>query len=139
MLALPSSCKILGDKKVECSPICTLTRNFEPAGHTYEHKLDLKLGYTKLVDEEAENITDDIKDDESIPINIENLDHKRRKQSWVDKAGFNFYEILNLPSRSLVTDEMIRKSYMKLAIQNHPDKMAEKYDETAKKKWLNVT
>lgn len=137
MLALPLSCTELGSKKAILSSICTFTRNFEPAGHTFEFRLDLKLGYTKMVDLDEDLIADT--KDEAENINMENLQHKRRKQSWVDKAGLNYYEMLNLPSKHLVTDEMIRKHYMKLAILNHPDKMASNYDEAAKKKWLGVS
>lgn len=139
MLALPPSSKDLGSQKLIFSSISTQTRNFEPAGHTFEFRLDLKLGYTKLVDLDSEDLIADNKDDEATPINVENLAHKRRKQSWVDKAGLNYYEMLNLPSKHLVTDDMVRKSYMKLAIQYHPDKMAENYDEAAKHKWLTVS
>jgi len=138
MLALPLSCESLGDKKVIASPMCTLTRNFEPAGHSFELRLDLKLGYTKFADFEEEELIADTKEDDASHINMDNLAHKRRKQSWVDKSGLNYYEVLELPSRNLVTDEMIRKNYMRLAIKFHPDKMAESYDEEAKKKWLNV-
>ena len=138
MLALPPSCPDLGSKKSILSTMSTLTRNFEPAGHTFEFRLDLKLGYTKFVDLEAEGLIADTKEDGDEKINVENMQHKRRKQSWVDKMGLNYYEVLNLPSKHLVTDEMIRKSYMKMAIQFHPDKMAESYDEAAKQKWLGV-
>lgn len=139
MLALPLSSSDLGDDKLVTSSMCTLTRNFEPAGHTFEFRLDMKLGYVKVVDIETEDLIDDAKDEGEVPINMENLNNKRRKQSWVDKDGLNYYEALHLPSKHLVTDEMIRKSYMKLALIHHPDKKAENYDEEAKKKWLTVS
>lgn len=42
-------------------------------------------------------------------IDKEKLKNKRRKKSFIDLTGDNFYQILELPSRNKVTEELVKK------------------------------
>ena len=66
------------------------------------------------------------------------MNNKRKKQLWTKKGGLSHYEILNLPEMHLVTNEMIKKAYKKMALKNHPDKFGKDFNEEQKKKWHSI-
>lgn len=138
MKALPFPDKTIGDEKQVTGKFSLLSKKFEPAGEIFEKLLGIQSGRITQETAKEEEITKEEKIEEK-KIDFDNLKNKKRKQSWVDKDGLNYYEVLELPSRNLVTEEIVKKQYKKLCIKYHPDKyQKDEYDEKAKKKWLSV-
>ena len=83
----------------------------------------------------------DAEDWENAPeIDAEKMKNKRkRKKSTKVRLDANLYEALGFDEWGEdFTTKKLKKKYMKLALKHHPDKLGDKYDEIAKKKWLTV-
>lgn len=131
MLALP-----LNDTNLESAlvvdSLCLRQRRIEPAGRAFH---DYILKKQNLENSESECDSDE--EGKKVEIDLEKMKSKKRKSSWIDDGKDNFYEILRLPSRYEVTEEIIKKAYKKLALVHHPDKQAV-YGEKEKGEWLKV-
>ena len=138
MLALPCSDVELGNEKIVLNSISIMRKNVEQAGVPFEQLLGTQRSDKKEEKEVKEE--EMIGSDNEENIDFDNLKKKKRKQSWVDKEGKNYYEVLELPSRHLVTEDIVRKQYRKLALKYHPDKHKDgEYAGTAKQKWLKIS
>lgn len=133
MLALPINDPNLKTALVADS-LCLRQKRIEAAGWAF-HDYILKRQNKKS--SEAESDSDEDKDRVIPEIDVEKMKSKKRKSSWIDDGKDNFYEILHLPSRYEVTEEIIKKNYKKLALVHHPDKQ-EEYGEKEKSEWLKV-
>ena len=90
---------------------------------------------------DPEELTNQTDNPEEIEIDEEKMKNKKRKRkmSMNLKNNINFYELMGFKDWGEdFTEKSLKKKYMKLALKYHPDKMGDKYDEEAKKKWLLV-
>ena len=132
MLALPISELNLSKEGIITSTFMLRRKNKEPAGRHYQKLLKERNGKFEKKIEPVEKIDDE-------KIDKEKLEQKRRKRSFKIFGEESYYDILDLPSRSLVTEKIIKKKYKRLVIRYHPDKYAQgDYNEKEKEKWLNI-
>ena len=148
MLCLPVSDPSIPIEGRVVSTFLIAQRSVEPAGKFY-HKLMKKLSQRQRTRSQhmaesdepyVDNDEDELKEANEAGIDPEKLKNKRRKKSLSLMKTQDHYELLGLDEdKATVTEDMIKKSYKKLAIIYHPDKYDEgKYDEAAKEKWLRV-
>ena len=140
MLCLPFSDSSIPMKGNIFAGFTLHQKAYDPAGFNHD-KLVRLLTYLKNPENQDSN--KDIQDDlelEQKPIDMEKMNAKRRKKSISVMRGQDFYEVLNIDEdKHNITEEMIKKSYKKLAMLYHPDKHDEgKYDEIAKEQWLKI-
>lgn len=132
MLALPPSQEDLLEPLILHS-VDIRRKIIEPAGRAFhEYALRINFPNEKQEEEEEEDSGEESK------IDMEKMKNKRRKRSWIQTGEESFYDILSLPSKIEVTNEMIKDSYKKLALIHHPDKKVE-YGDKEKEVWLKVS
>ena len=140
MLCLPLSNPNIPESGLVVSGYTLHQKWYEPAGFNYD-KLVKMICYLKesKCTSTAQEYMDELEGDQK-PIDIEKMNAKRRKKSITVMRSQDFYEVLGLDEdKHNVTEDMIKKSYKKLALLYHPDKHDDgKYDEVAKEQWLKV-
>lgn len=122
---------------------CTIKRQVEPVGDTYELYLMRRLG---LIEESDSDNEQDEKngEEQGDTFNKEKLNDKRKKANKDDimkKLIFkNHYHALGLEEKQTdATIDDIRKAYKIKVLSHHPDKFEDgAYDESAKAQWLSV-
>lgn len=140
MLCLPFNDPTIPDKGIVKSSYCLHSKSYEPAGQVHD-RISRLIAFRKNVNNiNSGEIFPEEDEIDKKEIDFTKLNSKRRKKSITIMRTQDFYEILNLEEdRVLVTEEMIKKNYKKLAILYHPDKHEEgKYDEVAKEQFLKV-
>lgn len=134
------------DTKVYCG-VSLLQKKIEAAGRGYQiwltrrHKGELNEEESgDMKKNENEDSETGEGNDEGVEIDEEKLKEKRkRKKSFKLRENVNFYEVMGFDNWGEdFSLKLLKKNYMKLALKYHPDKLGDKYDEIAKKKWLKV-
>lgn len=154
MFCLPPADPSVKDGGEVFSGMCdNAQKKIELVGSAYEA---LKKKYAKLAarmemgasanfeseDEEKKSSGDD--EGEKMDAKQQEEMNKKRKtktKAQIEKeaAEGDFYGLLGLEALKFeASEEQINKAYKKVALQNHPDKLGDKYDDKAKKLWLKI-
>ena len=141
MLCLPASDSKIPEEGRIVSTVSIHQKKFEQAGFSFDRIARL-LEFLK--NPQNSNSPQEAFEDlygENITIDANKMNAKRRKKSITIMRRQDFYELLNLEEeKHLVTEDMIKKNYKKLAMLHHPDKHEEgKYDDIAKEQFLKVS